>query len=168
MSQLFKRWFEIKSMPPLQLVGEILARAQLIEELMRVYIVNGSKKYRDPRQVNGTFGKLKVDFKKIYQEEGLLESLDDANEARNDIAHNSFLIGWFIGYLLKGHRKVDIDRFNHRPLEKMFCIMDSCLFEFQKFMKKVPLEVYDFKISQLRPGQSTPRLKRFPKNPYAD
>lgn len=150
--QLFRRIFEIKTMPTFQLVGEILARAQLLEELMRAYIVNGSKKYNHPRQVRGTFGQLKMNFKKIYsREKNLLDCLDSANETRNDIAHNSFLIDWFVKDLLRGYKEADIDRFNHKGLEKMLDIMDSCLVEFQKFMKRVSLKTYDLKISQSRP-----------------
>jgi len=146
--EVFKRLAEIKSMPSHQLVGEILMRAQLIEEFMRAYIVNGSKKYNHPRQVKGTFGQLKMIFKKIYPEEASLsECLDAANEVRNDIAHNTFLIDWFIGDLLKGHKNSDIDRFNHRGFEKMLHIIDDCLVEFRKFMKRVTLRTYDLKIS---------------------
>jgi len=154
MTQVLKQVLEIKNMPLLQLAGEILARAQLIEELMRAYVVNNSTKYSDPRQVRGTFGQLKVKFKEIYpKEKELLEILDYANDVRNDIAHSSFLIGWFIEDLLKGHKKADIDRFNHRTLEKMFNVVDACVFEFIKFMKRVPLKDYDAKIYRIQPDR---------------
>lgn len=146
--QALRRLAQIKAMPTLQLVGEVLARAQLIEEIMRAYIVNGSAKYSDPRQVRGTFGSLRFQFNKIYPNEGtLLTSLESANDVRNDVAHNTFLINWFFEDLLKGVRKRDVNRFNHRSLEKMLHVMDDCVFQFRSFMKKVPLTIYDAKLS---------------------
>lgn len=149
MKSVWKRWAEIKGMPPLQLVGSILAYAQVIEEFMRMYIINNSKKYTHPRQLKGTFGNLRSEFKKIYpKEKGLLECLENANDTRTDVAHYVFLIAWYTEDMLKksGQKSDDIGRFNHRTLEKMLYIMEDCLFEFRRFLKKNPPRNYDAKI----------------------
>lgn len=82
-------------MNTLELVGAILARAQLIESIMRRYIADLSGEH--PSDANGTFGQLKERFKGLYPDEtDLHESLDIANEVRNDAAHTDFLGIWTV------------------------------------------------------------------------
>ena len=56
---VLERWIELKNRSEFELVGMILARAQLLEEMMKVQIVDRSKRYNGPRDVKGTFGPIK-------------------------------------------------------------------------------------------------------------
>src|SRR5581483_7824463 len=92
-----RRLIEIKSMSIMELAGAILGRAQLLEEMMRMYIVAKSTEYHNPREVEGTFGSLRLKFRDFYPEQvELLEALKTANEVRNELAHSTFLVSWFI------------------------------------------------------------------------
>ena len=138
--EALRRWAEMKALSPFELVGMILARAQLLEELMRMEILRKIKRYSHPRQIKGTFGVVKSHFKKLYPTATILhEALDDANEVRNSIAHDSFLISWFLEGKLKDHPKKYVDHFNHKTLEKHLHVVDNCLVEFMKFRKSNPI-----------------------------
>ena len=81
-------------------------------------------------------GRSKAKFKDLFPDAlALHEALDDANDVRNSIAHDCFLVSWFVQEILKEKDKGDIARFNHKTLEKHLYIIDSCLIEFVKFQK---------------------------------
>ena len=128
-------------MSMIELMGLILVRAQILEELMRLYIVDGFDRYRHARDVKGTFGTLKQQFKTLYPEEAeLLGWLDIANEVRNEVAHSEFLVSGWIRDALEGHDSEAVDRFVLKGTRKSLWAIDECVAHFMRFRSNHPIQ----------------------------
>jgi len=109
-----------------ELIGEILARSQIIEEILRLAIAHRAGS--SPREIEGTFGVLKGRFKDLYPEEQQLISwLESANESRNEAAHSDVLVAAFIGSILEGGDPIAVERFTRKGIRKSLYVMQDCL-----------------------------------------
>jgi hypothetical protein len=132
----------LESMSYMELIGSVLGRAQIIEEVMRMMIVRASDTFVHPRQVKGTFDYLVVQFKELYPNEGfLIDLLETGRDTRNGAAHDDLLVALFISDLLSDeHSEEDIDRFNRRGMRKTVEGMDWLLKEMLKFLREHPVD----------------------------
>lgn len=113
--------FSLKVASQTELVGAILVRSQVIEEILREAYAH-EKGLDGPRAVNErwTFGKLLNEFRALFpDEEVLLGWLDGAKEARDDAAHSTFLIGIYVSEVLRDYPDQEaVQRFNQKALCK--------------------------------------------------
>lgn len=123
-----------------ELIGAILARAQVIEEFMRHYIAAATD--RRPDEVNGTFGRLRLEFARLYPEETHLNrQLEVANEVRNEAAHSDALIAAFIRQVMVGHDPYGVDRLTRKGVRKSLYLIQDAMVYMVVFAHRNVLEV---------------------------
>lgn len=135
----------LDDMSYIELIGSILARAQVIEEAMRMLIVGASDEYGHPREIKGTFGQVLNRFRRLYPEEhDLIELLELAREARNDAAHTALLVAHFIEGQLPDQDPDSVRSFQRRAMRKTVEGMDWALREILRFLRGHPVEIPDW------------------------
>lgn len=125
-------WARTMTLSVPELIGEILARSQVIEEIMRLAIAHRAGS--SPREIAGTFGVLKGRFTELYpEEEQLISSLESANESRNEAAHSDVLVAAFIGSILEGGDPIAVERYTRKGVRKSLYLMQDCLVYMLRF-----------------------------------
>src|SRR5690554_4483116 len=135
-------WARTMEMTLEELMGAILARAQVLEEFMRHYIAME----RDcmPRQVKGPFGKLRKEFADLHPgETALLSSLEVANDVRNEAAHSNVLVANFIRQVLSDFEPDGVDRFLRKGVRESLYAIQEALIHMLEFFRRNPLEYDD-------------------------